>query len=265
MKTHQSHILILLLVLTLSAATRARAADPAAIAWDWQTRPPAFDPAAIPSRSPILLYFSAEWCGFCKQMDRTTLADQTVRLHVAMVAHVKLDFDQQEDLAKRFSIDGVPAFLLVNERGEEISRFVGATDPLTFINWLDAGQKRASDMAVAAQARRAELRQLAEEAASTDPAAQASVREKAFGLLGRAEPEARQFATDYLGRLAQTNPQALLDGLVNPDLAVRIAVANILRPKFGDRIDPWTAADNRRAAIEQLRKEIGENSGKPSP
>jgi thioredoxin-like negative regulator of GroEL len=234
------------------------AANPEIMGWDWQTRPPAFDPAAMPSQSPILLYFTADWCGFCKQMERTTLADPAVRLQITMLVHVKVDLNQNEDLANRFGVEGIPAFVLVNERGEEITRSVGVTAPLAFLSWLEAGEKQASEIAVAAQKRSAELRQLAEAAASKNPAIQATVREQAFGFIGRGDPAERKFATDYLGHLAETDSEALLNGLVNPDLAVRIAVANILRSKFGDQagFDPWGTADQRRTAVEQLREMI---------
>lgn len=255
---------IILLAIAIGVGNSAPAADPPIIGWDWQTRPPAFNPAATPSQSPILLYFTADWCGFCKQMERTTLADPAVRMQITMLAHVKVDLDQEGELAKRFGVEGIPAFLLVNERGEEISRSVGATPPLTFLNWLEAGEKRASELALAAQKRSAELRKLAEAAASKDPAIQATVREQAFSFIGRGEPAARKFAEDYLGHLAVTDPEALLDGLANPDLAVRIAVADILRSRLGDQaeFDPWGAADERRKAIDQLRNAIAESTRK---
>jgi thiol-disulfide isomerase/thioredoxin len=258
---------IILLAFAIGMGSHAPAANPVIMGWDWQTRPPAFDPAATPSQSPILLYFTADWCGFCKQMERTTLTDPAVRMQITMLAHVKVDLDQEEELAKQFGVEGIPAFLLVNERGEDISRTVGVTAPPAFLSWLEAGEKRASGIALAAQKRTAELRRLADAAASKDPAVQATVREQAFGFIGRGEPAARKFAADYLGHLAEDDPEALLDGLANPDLAVRIAVADILRSKFGDELgfDPWSTADERRTAIEKLRKTITERTGKLSP
>ena len=258
------HFQLLLLAVTLGVMSRAAGADPGSAAWDWGTRAPVFDPEYMPTDTPILLYFDAQWCGFCKQMDRTTLSDQTVRMKLAMLVHVKLDFDEQEELVKRFAIDGVPAFLLVNERGEEISRSVGATSPVAFVNWLEAGEKRAAEIASDVQKRRLELRQFADQAASTDPAIQATVRQRAFDMLGRGEPLAQKFATDYLGNLARTHPESLLDGLAYPDLAVRIAVANILRSKLGvaSEFDPWAGADERKTRIERLREEIIRNAAK---
>jgi len=50
---------------------------------------------------------------------------------------------------------------------------------------------------------------------------------------------------------------SLLDGLSNPDLAVRIAVNNILCSKIpAIDFDPWAAADERSKAIEQLPKQF---------
>ncbi len=247
---------IIVLAIGAGAGSTASAAPPDSLAWDWETRAPSFDPAATPSKLPILLYFTADWCGFCKQMERTTLADPSVRLRIAILQHIKVDLDQEAELAKHYEVDGVPAFLLVNDRGEEISRSVGVTDPLTFASWLEAGEKSALVAVHEAELQNAKLRQLAEAASSKDPAIQATVREQAFGFIGRGDPQTRKFATDYLSHLADTDPGALLDGLANPDLAVRIAVAGILRSKLGDgfNFDPWSSANGRQAAIDQLRK-----------
>ena len=253
------HISIIIIAFaSMPLCARAQISGISMTPLDWRPAAPAFDPDATPSTTPILLYFTAEWCGFCKQMDRTTLSDQTVRLRLAPLIHVKLDFDQQESLVKRYKIEGIPAFVLVNERGDEISRMSGATDTITFLKWLDSGEKQASDVAVAAQKLNLELHRLAEQAASNDPAVQATVRQRSFDMLGRGEPQGRKFAADFLGHLAQTNPDALLDGLANPDLAVRIAVANILRSRLGDPadFDPWATAADRQTSIDQLHKKL---------
>ncbi len=228
------------------------------IAWDWQSHVPPFKPDATPSDTPILLYFDATWCGFCKEMDRTTLADPTVRMQIAPLTHIKVDYDQEEDLVKQFGIDGVPAFLLVNERGDEISRQVGATDALTFVDWLKDGEKKAADIAQQVRKTQEQLQTLEKQAAANDPAAQAGLCQQAFGFLGRGEPAAQNFATGYLGKLASSNPNAVIDGLQDPDLAVRIAVANILREKLGDKFDfdPWGPSKDREKQIAQLRSKL---------
>ena len=68
----------------------------------WATRPPVFKADGDLTSVPILLYFSASWCSFCKQMDRTTLADESVRAEWAGMSRVKLDLDEQATLAKQF-------------------------------------------------------------------------------------------------------------------------------------------------------------------
>jgi thioredoxin 1 len=67
-----------------------------------------------------LLKFSASWCGPCKMLS-TTIAGIKDEIPYPIE---EIDVDVNTDLAKKFSIRGVPTMILVNEDAE-VKRKVG--------------------------------------------------------------------------------------------------------------------------------------------
>ena len=83
-----------------------------------QTTAPAI---AATTGDVVLLDFSADWCGPCKQM-----APLIGEIGAAgwLVRHV--DVDQEHDIVKRFEVTGVPCYILL-VKGHEVGRINGAT------------------------------------------------------------------------------------------------------------------------------------------
>lgn len=234
--------------------------EAAAPALTWAAQPPEFQAEAPLTNSPTILYFTATWCGFCKQMERTTLTDEAVRTRLATIRHAKLDFDAQAEWVARFHVTGVPAFVAVNERGEEVDRVVGMMEPNPFLRWLDASKKRAAEIITAAEKAKAERAWLAEQVATGDPETKTAVREKLFDLLGRGDPASRDFARQVLTTQSERDPAVWVDGLERPDLAVRIATANLLRARLQHDFvfDPWAPLAERRVAVAHLREALAQ-------
>ncbi|WP_417386630.1 thioredoxin domain-containing protein [Gimesia sp.] len=69
----------------------------------------------------VLLDFTATWCGPCQKM-----SPLISRLKREGYPIRKVDVDQEPDLAKRFNVESIPAFVLVVE-GREVARSVGST------------------------------------------------------------------------------------------------------------------------------------------
>lgn len=67
----------------------------------------------------VLLDFSATWCGPCQQMSPIVS-----RLEREGYPIRKVDVDQERDLARRFNVSSIPAFVLVVD-GQEATRVVG--------------------------------------------------------------------------------------------------------------------------------------------
>jgi len=220
----------------------------------WSAKGPEFRADAVAGDAPTVLYFTATWCGYCRQMERTTLANGSVRERLEPFTRIKLDFDQQPDLVSRYRISGVPAFVMVDARGEEITRLVGMTEADPFRKWLVEGSTLAVEVARVAALRVVERRQLEKQLDEVSPAAWVQLQGRVYAMAARGDEAGRAFALQRLTAKAAVSPAALADGLMNEDLAVRIAVANLLRKKMGERFvfDPWADAATRTQAIAAL-------------
>jgi thiol:disulfide interchange protein DsbD len=88
------------------------------------------------ARKPIILEFSAEWCAPCKRMENTTFIDAKVRELLQRCVFVRVDVDQQEELAKRLGVVGLPDIRFVSPDGKVIHRLRGFQAPDTFADEL---------------------------------------------------------------------------------------------------------------------------------
>jgi len=65
-----------------------------------------------------ILYFSAAWCGPCKQFGPVMeQVGQSVRVE-------KVDVDKLPDLAQAYNVRSIPTVVILKD-GQEVNRFVG--------------------------------------------------------------------------------------------------------------------------------------------
>ena len=82
-----------------------------------------FDQEVLQSDVPVLVDFTATWCGPCRQI--APFVDQLADEYEGKVKITKLDIDSSPGTAQKFGIRGVPT-LKVFKGGEVVAEQVGA-------------------------------------------------------------------------------------------------------------------------------------------
>ncbi|MEY4674284.1 MAG: hypothetical protein RL148_2068 [Planctomycetota bacterium] len=74
------------------------------------------------AKTPVLVDFSASWCGPCKALAPTI--DKLAAEYAGKLAVYKVDIDKAEDSASSFGITSVPTCIFFKD-GKEVDRFLG--------------------------------------------------------------------------------------------------------------------------------------------
>ncbi|MFN0013655.1 MAG: thioredoxin [Saprospiraceae bacterium] len=92
----------------------------------------------VQSETPVLLDFHATWCGPCRAM--SPVLDELQADLGERVRIVKIDVDEQTDLAVRLRVLGVPTFMLYRN-GEELWRQPGVLTKQSLRAIIEAAEK----------------------------------------------------------------------------------------------------------------------------
>ena len=79
-----------------------------------------FDQTVLAAKGPVLVDFTATWCGPCKA--QASILDKVAENSAVLIA--KVDVDECPELAARFAVRGMPT-LLVFKDGKEVGRRLG--------------------------------------------------------------------------------------------------------------------------------------------
>jgi thioredoxin 1 len=207
---------------------------------------------------PLMIYFTATWCGPCRLMARTTLTNSSVVQALANLSHVAIDIDQHRELAEQHSVRAVPTFQMLSPAGHEIASTTGYQEPAGFLQWLTNSVAQAMAEMVRQQHSAQELAAADQLLRNNEPGSQERAVVALLDLCGERTSAVQEAATARLAALARDKPALLLAGLSHPRLAVRIYTANLLRARLGDtfEVDPWDDAASRQKAIALWREKL---------
>ena len=93
-----------------------------------------YDSAVSLSREenkPLLLIFSADWCGYCTKLKQDILVDDSTKNYITCV----IDTDMDKGITKKHKARSLPTSVVLN-KGEETKRKIGYKNKTDYTNWL---------------------------------------------------------------------------------------------------------------------------------
>ena len=142
---------------------------------------------------PLLIDFGAEWCGWCKKLDRETFQDAKVIQFVKeFFVAVKVDADQRGDLVQQFKVTGFPTLIVRSPDGQVLQKLSGFRGPEDLLSEIRKSAESAGSLK--------KLRDLAA-AAPDDVDAQRAYARAVFGAGSAKE------AAEVLEKVAEKHPK----------------------------------------------------------
>jgi thioredoxin 1 len=92
-----------------------------------------FETEVLKSTEPVLVDFTATWCGPCKAL--APVVEKLAEEAGGKFKVGKLDIDEAPDVTKRYGVRGVPT-VLVFKGGEKVDQHVGVTNRETLLKML---------------------------------------------------------------------------------------------------------------------------------
>ena len=88
---------------------------------------------------PLIVDFTAAWCGACKELDKLTFSTAPVGAELSRFVAVRVDATNDEDpkvgaALKRFGVRGLPTVVVFDSRGKEALRFTDFVPPERFLS-----------------------------------------------------------------------------------------------------------------------------------
>ena len=85
----------------------------------------------------ILISFYADWCTYCKKMDRETFSNSDVVAYMnENFIPIKLNSDIEKQLSKEYRVSGLPTTWFIDKDGEKIQGLPGYLDREIFMALL---------------------------------------------------------------------------------------------------------------------------------
>jgi thioredoxin 1 len=93
-----------------------------------------FDETVGAADKPVLIDFTAAWCGPCKTV--APILDELAVEQADRLSIAKVDVDEQPDIAQRYDVMSMPTFILFKD-GQPVHRLVGARGKRHLLEELD--------------------------------------------------------------------------------------------------------------------------------
>ncbi|MEZ5300595.1 MAG: thioredoxin family protein [Verrucomicrobiales bacterium] len=94
---------------------------------------------------PVIVIFSASWCGPCQAMKKNVYPSSEVQpFHDKFVwAYLDVDEKKNKKVAEKFGVSGIPHLAILDKDGKEIDKQVGSSAAAAFAKRLEKAAEKA--------------------------------------------------------------------------------------------------------------------------
>jgi len=226
--------------------------------------------AAKADKRPVLIKFSASWCGWCRKMDQEVLAQPPIAAELGKFVCINVDTEKDQGLALAYAVRSLPRILVVNTHDEIVGDWLGFRDADEFLPLIqDIQQYTHTAMGTTPIPKNIPARSPTAQAqaqAELDPNA---LKEPSY-LLGHKDPTLRRVAVEAWVAKGRQGLPTIVQLLGHDYLGVRISAWAVIRQlKITDiQFDPWAQRALRAQTVERLKATIDSRkqdaAGRPS-
>jgi thioredoxin-related protein len=95
--------------------------------------------ASTAESKPVLLNFTSRGCRYCVQMETEVIVQDDVKAAIDKYIPVKLDALDNREASARYDIDALPAYVIVDGKGNKLAMVDGFQPANKFKAFLDKG------------------------------------------------------------------------------------------------------------------------------
>lgn len=177
-----------------------------------------------PLERPAVVFFGAQWCGWCRKMDTVTLTHESVEAMADDFIWVQIDIDQKEQLAAQYGVRGVPETIVLNTHGAVIGNLSGYVPPERFVEFLKQTLE-------SPQAERVPLPRAIEQFLASETDTEQLLQ--MVTTLARPDRHGRSLILTAFQQKGRPVADGLIELLSHKHLAIRAAAAQALRHATG--------------------------------
>lgn len=224
----------------------------------FSTNYPAALKIASETGKPVLLEFTADWCRYCKMMEESTLKEEAVQKDLTNFVTVTIDFDTQRELVTKHKIRGIPAFVILDADGDQVTSTSGFQNASAFTGFLKTGFASTKIALLKKEQQSQKESWIRESLAGVDQKRITRALDEIFADAADHSERINTFARAQLNELAEKNPKLIVSGLNHAKLATRLHVYNLLRNKVDKSLsfDPWAPMTERESAAKLVANKL---------